>query len=148
MEVDFGHLGLTWDAATRSRKRTWVFAGRLRIPVGPFATWSSIRSRRPSSPVTCTPSSGSAAVIVASFEDPLVNGAYRELALHYGFLISPCLPRRPEHKGGVEGDIKYVKRNFLPLFREVEKERGRDTPDAGELGETGRQVHHQAARAA
>ena len=116
------------------------------IPVGPFATWSSIRSRRPSSPVTCTPSSGSAAVIVASFEDPLVNRAYRELALHYGFLISPCLPRRPEHKGGVEGDIKYVKRNFLPLFREAEKERGRDTPDAGELGETGRQVHHQAAR--
>ena len=30
MEVDFGHLGLTWDAATRSRKRTWVFSGRLR----------------------------------------------------------------------------------------------------------------------
>ena len=30
MEVDFGHLGLTWDAATRSRKRTWVCAGRLR----------------------------------------------------------------------------------------------------------------------
>ena len=64
-----------------------------------------------------------------------MNRAYRELALHYGFLISPCLPRRPEHKGGVEGDIKYVKRNFLPLFREAEKERGRETPDAGELAE-------------
>ena len=51
------------------------------------------------------------------------------------FLISPCLPRRPEHKGGVEGDIKYVKRNFLPRFREAEKERGRDTPDAGGLAE-------------
>ena len=64
-----------------------------------------------------------------------MNRAYRELALHYGFLISPCLPRRPEHKGVVEGDIKYVKRNFLPLFREAEKERGRDTPDADELAE-------------
>ena len=92
-------------------------------------------SRRHSSRATCTPSSGSAAVIVASFENPLMNRAYRELALHYGFLISPCLPRRPEHKGGVEGDIKYVKRNFLPLFREAEKERGRETPDAGELAE-------------
>ena len=30
MEVDFGHLGLTWDAAMRSRKRTWVFSGRSR----------------------------------------------------------------------------------------------------------------------
>ena len=55
LEVDFGYLGLTWDAAVRARKRTWVFSGRLR------------HSRR----------------------------AYRELALHYGFLISPCLPRRP-----------------------------------------------------
>ena len=30
MEVDFGHLGLTWDTATRSRRRTWMFLGRLR----------------------------------------------------------------------------------------------------------------------
>ena len=30
LEVDFGHLGLTWDAATRSRRRTWMFSGRLR----------------------------------------------------------------------------------------------------------------------
>ena len=49
--------------------------------------------------------------------------------------ISPCLPPRREHKGGVEGDIKYVKRTFLPLFREAQKERGHEIPDAGELGE-------------
>ena len=30
MEVDFGHLGLSWDTATRSRRRTWLFSGRLR----------------------------------------------------------------------------------------------------------------------
>ena len=35
-----------------------------------------------------TPDNLQAAVIVASFEDPLVNRAYRELAQHYGFLIS------------------------------------------------------------
>ena len=34
------------------------------------------------------------------------------------------------------GNIKYVKRNFfLPLFREAQKERGHETPYAGELGE-------------
>ena len=148
MEVDFGHLGLTWDAATRSRKRTWVFSGRLRhsrrayrevvfdqkqqtffaCHVHAFEWFGGV-------PEKVTPDNLKAAVIVASFEDPLVNRAYRELALHYGFLISPCLPRRPEHKGGVESDIKYVKRNFLPLFREAQKERGHDIPDAGELGE-------------
>ena len=26
MEVDFGYLRLTWDAAVRARKRTWVFS--------------------------------------------------------------------------------------------------------------------------
>ena len=46
-----------------------------------------------------TPDNLKAAIIVASFEDPLVNRAYRELAEHYEFLISPCLPGRPEHKG-------------------------------------------------
>ena len=35
MEVDFGHLGLTWDAATRSRRRTWHL-GVLR-PAAPQA---------------------------------------------------------------------------------------------------------------
>ena len=46
-----------------------------------------------------TPDNLKAAIIVASFEDPLVNRAYRELAEHYGFLISPCLPGRPEPQG-------------------------------------------------
>ena len=135
--------------APRARgKRTWVFSGRLRhcrrayrevvfdqkqetffaCHMHAFEWFGGV-------PEKVTPDNLKAAVIVASFEDPLVNRAYRELALHYGFLISPCLPRRPEHKGVVEGDIKYVKRNFLPLFREAEKERGRDTPDAGELAE-------------
>ena len=148
MEVDFGHLGLTWDAATRSRRRTWVFSGRLRHSRRAYR--EVVFNQKQETFFAChmhafewfggvsekvTPDNLKAAIIVASFEDPLVNRAYRELALHYGFLISPCLPRRPEHKGGVEGDIKYVKRNFLPLFREAQKERGRETPDAGELGE-------------
>ena len=148
MEVDFGYLGLTWDAAVRARKRTWVFSGRLRhsrrayrevvfdqkqetffaCHVHAFEWFGGVAEK-------VTPDNLKAAIIVASFEDPVVNRAYRELALHYGFLISPCLPRRPEHKGGVEGDIKYVKRNFLPLFREAQKERGRELPDAGELPE-------------
>ena len=146
MEVDFGHLGLTWDAATRSRRRTWVFSGRLRHSRRAYR--EVVFNQKQETFFAChmhafewfggvsekvTPDNLKAAIIVASFEEPLVNRAYRELALHYGFLISPCLPRRPEHKGGVEGDIKYVKRNFLPLFREAQKERGHEPPDAGEL---------------
>jgi hypothetical protein len=55
-----------------------------------------------------------AAIIKAVWDDPEVQQSYRECAVHYGFLIAPCRPRTPEHKGKVEqGGVHYVKRNFL-----------------------------------
>jgi hypothetical protein len=54
-----------------------------------------------------------AAVVKACFDDPLVQQAYRECAEHYGFLIAPCRPATPRHKGKVERGIGYVKGNFL-----------------------------------
>jgi transposase len=55
-----------------------------------------------------------AAIIRACFDDPLVQQSYRECAEHYGFLIAPCRPATPQHKGKVEqGGVHYVKRNFL-----------------------------------
>ena len=63
-----------------------------------------------------------AAIVHAALYDPVVQRAYRECAEHYGFLISPCRPRTPEHKGKVEqGGVHYVKRNFLAgrAFRDV-----------------------------
>src|SRR5437763_11625593 len=53
------------------------------------------------------------AITKACVDDPQVQQAYRECAEHYGFLIDPCRPRTPEHKGKVESAVKYVKRNFL-----------------------------------
>jgi hypothetical protein len=54
-----------------------------------------------------------AAIIRASFDDPLVQQSYRECAEHYGFRIAPCRPATPQHKGKVESGVHYVKRNFL-----------------------------------
>ena len=55
-----------------------------------------------------------AAIVTAAWDDPEVQQAYRECAEHYGFLIAPCRPGTPEHKGKVEqGGVHYVKRNFL-----------------------------------
>jgi hypothetical protein len=55
-----------------------------------------------------------AAIVKAVWDDPEVQQSYRECAEHYGFLIAPCRPRTPEHKGKVEqGGVHYVKRNFL-----------------------------------
>jgi transposase len=45
--------------------------------------------------------------------DPVLAEAYRRMAQHYGFLISPTRPRTPRHKGKVESGVRYVKRNFM-----------------------------------
>jgi hypothetical protein len=55
-----------------------------------------------------------AGIIRACWDDPQAQQSYRECAEHYGFLITPCRPGTPEHKGKVEkGGVHYVKRNFL-----------------------------------
>ena len=35
------------------------------------------------------------------------------MARHYGFLLHPCRPRTPQHKGKVENGVHYVKRNLI-----------------------------------
>jgi len=45
--------------------------------------------------------------------DPVLGEAFRKMALHYGFLISPAAPGKPRHKGKVESGVHYVARNFM-----------------------------------
>ena len=55
-----------------------------------------------------------AAIVRACWDEPEAQQSYRECAEHYDFLIAPCRPRTPRHKGKVEqGGVHYVKRNFL-----------------------------------
>jgi hypothetical protein len=55
-----------------------------------------------------------AAIVRAAWDNPEVQQGYRECAEHYGFVIAPCRPGAPQHKGKVEqGGVHYVKRNFL-----------------------------------
>jgi len=53
-----------------------------------------------------------AAVIKIIYHDPVLSLPYKRLARHYGFMISPCAPRTPEHKGKVEKNVDYVKGAF------------------------------------
>lgn len=148
MEVDFGYLGITWDPESGRNRRTWVFSGRLRhsrrawrercfdqkartfflCHIHALEHFGGVVAR-------VTPDNLKAAVVKASFQEPIINRAYRALAEHYGFLIDPCAPYSPEHKGGVESDIKYIKRNFWPIFRERQRQRGHEVPHADELEE-------------
>ena len=146
MEVDFGYLGITYDSQTRRNRKTYVFSGRLRHSrlayrepgfsqkaqafflghIHAYEYFGGVSEKS-------IPDNTKAAVIEASYQDPVINRAYHELAEHYGFLISPCPPYQPRKKGGVENDIKYVKNNFWPLFKEKQKALGREIPHFEDL---------------
>jgi transposase len=148
MEVDFGYLGIVYDPGTGKNRKVYVFSGRLRhsrrawreivfdqkqqtffsCHIHAFEMFGGVCKR-------VVPDNLKAAVVKASFEDPIVNRAYRGLAEHYGFLIDPCAPYQAQQKGGVESDIKYIKSNFWPLYRERQRSRGHEIPWADELQE-------------
>ena len=126
-QVDFGYAGLMIDPETGQLRKTWLFVMTLswsrhqyvefvfdqkvetwlRLHRNAFAFFGGVPKR-------VVIDNLKAAIIRACWDDPQVQQSYRECAEHYGFLIAPCRPRTPEHKGKVEqGGVHYVKRNFL-----------------------------------
>jgi transposase len=134
-QVDFGAAGRFVDPATGRLRRAWVFVMVLAYSRHQYAelvfdqevaTW--LRLHRAAFeffdgvPVRVVLDNLKAAIVRAALYDPEVQRAYREGAEHYGFLIAPCRPRMPEHKGKVEqGGVHYVKRNALAgrTFRDL-----------------------------
>jgi transposase len=137
-EVDFGYMGLMYDESEKRNRKVWLFSMRLNYSrycyrelvctqqmdvffqchIHAFEYFGGVPRK-----VVCD--NLKAAIIKASLQEPLINKSYQMLAEHYGFLISSNQPAKPEHKGGVEKDVDYVKRNFYPLFIENQKEKGR-----------------------
>lgn len=126
-QVDFGYAGMMIDAQTGKLRRAWAFVMTLSWSRHMYVefvfdqrveTW--LKAHRNALaffsgvPARIVIDNLKAAIIRACWDDPLVQQSYRECAEHYGFLISPCRPGTPQHKGKVEqGGVHYVKRNFL-----------------------------------
>jgi hypothetical protein len=145
LEVDFGELGKFLNAEGELR-RVWLLSLRLRHSrkayrevvldqtsptflmghVHAFEYFGGV-------PQNCILDNLKAGVIRSTIENNMINRSYQDLAEHYGFVISPCLPYTPKHKGGVEGDVKYIKRNFIPFFLAKQKERGIKIPKLSDL---------------
>lgn len=124
-EIDFGCVGKMVDGEGRVRK-AWVFAMVMAWSRHAYyefvfdqkvATW--LRCHRnalayfggvPQRVVIDNLKSG---ITQAIWDDPQVQLTYRECAEHYGFLILPCRPATPEHKGKVEGGVGYVQGRFM-----------------------------------
>ena len=126
-QADFGYAGQMTDPETGELRRTWVFVMTLswsrhqyvefvfdqkvetwlRLHRNAFAFFGGVPER-------IVLDNLKAGIARACWNEPEAQQSYRECAEHYGFLIAPCRPRAPEHKGKVEqGGVHYVKRNFL-----------------------------------
>ena len=130
-QVDFGEVTRLFDPTTQTVRRTWVFTmvlGWSRHMYAEFVfdqtipTWLLCHQHAfeffGGVPKRVVLDNLKAAIIRAytQDQDPEVTRAYAECAEHYGFLIDPCLPERPQHKGKVErGGVRYIKQSFMPL---------------------------------
>jgi transposase len=126
-QVDFGFAGRMHDPQTGALRRAWAFVMTLawsRYQYVEFVfdqsvgTWLQLHAHAfahfGGTPQRVVIDNLKAGITQAAWDDPQVQAAYRECAEHYGFLIAPCRPRTPEHKGKVEqGGVHYLKRNFL-----------------------------------
>lgn len=125
-QVDFGYAGMLKDRSTGKLRKTWFFVMTLSYSRHQYVrfvfdqtieTW--LRCQRLAFEAfggvvrRVVVDNLKAAIVKAVLYDPVAQRSYREFAEHYGFLISPCRPGTPEHKGKVESGVRYVKRNFL-----------------------------------
>ena len=131
-QVDFGYVGLLRDDRTDEPRKAWVFVMSLGWSRHLYAeivfdqsvsTWLVCHQHAfeffGGVPKRVVLDNLKAAILKAYTrdDDPEVQQAYRECAEHYGFLIDPCLPRKPQHKGKVErGGVRYLQQAFVPLL--------------------------------
>jgi transposase len=126
LQVDFGTIGQLYDPVSQKVRTAYVFVATLCYSRHQYAelvfdqkiaTWIGLHKRAFSFfggvPRRVIPDNLKSAVMKALVHDPILGEAYRKLALHYDFLISPTIPHTPEHKGKVESGVHYVKRNFM-----------------------------------
>jgi transposase len=126
-QVDFGYVGQVYDPKEGRLRKAWVFVMTLSWSRHQYAeivfdqkveTWIALHIRAfeffGGLPKRVRPDNLKAAIVRVVTHDQQAQRSYREFAEHYDFLISPCAPRTPQHKGKVEkGGVHYVKRNAL-----------------------------------
>jgi transposase len=126
LQVDFGGVGQLYDPSSGRLRRAYVFVATLCYSRHQYAefvfdqkvpTWIGLHRHAFESwggvPQRVVVDNLKAAVVKVLVHDPILGEAYRRMAQHYGFLISPTRPYTARHKGKVENGVHYVQRNFM-----------------------------------
>ena len=124
-EVDFGYIGLQPDN-TGEFVKTWVLSMVLSHSRKDFYT--VVTNQKVESfckaleegfdffggvPRSVKVDNLKAAILKNFRFDLEFNKNFLEFAYHYGFVIKPCTPYKPNQKGKVERSVDYVKKNFF-----------------------------------
>lgn len=125
-QVDFGYAGRIYDPGRECLRKAWLFVMTLAWSRHQYTeivfdqkveTWIALHIRAfeffGGVVQKVRPDNLKAAIIRAVTHDQEAQRSYREFAEHTDFLISPCVPQTPRHKGKVESGVRYVKRNAL-----------------------------------
>lgn len=125
-QVDFGSTGLMYDTQTRKARKSWSFVMTLSWSRHQYVefvfdqkvgTWLRAHQNAFQAfggvPARVRIDNLKTAILRACSDDPEVQRAYREFAEHWGFIITPCRIKTPQHKGKVERGVAYVQGNFL-----------------------------------
>jgi transposase len=152
-QVDFGYVGLMSDIDGKLRK-TWSFVMVLSwsrhayvefVSDQSIATWLACHRHAleyfGGVPGRIVIDNLKAGITRAVWDEPQLQMAYRECAEHYAFLVQPCRPRTPEHKGKVERGVDYVQGNFLGGRGQMSLAQANREVRAWCLGAAGMRIH-------
>jgi transposase len=117
-QVDFGYAGHMIDSDSGKLRRAWAFVMTLSWSRHQYVefvfdqkigTWLLLHRNAfaffGGVPKRAVIDNLKSAIVKAVWDDPQVQQSYRECAAHYGFLIAPCRPKTPEHKGYVKSFV-------------------------------------------
>ncbi len=124
-QVDFGYVGKTKDDEGRTRK-TWVF--NMRLSYSRMDYYRKVYDQKVETFIICHIKAFEhlggipevikidnlkAAILEASFYEPVYQRMYKDFAYYYGFKSIPCRIYHPNDKAKVESGIKFVKEGFF-----------------------------------
>ena len=124
-QVDFGYFGMSKNDGGQNKK-TWVF--NMRLSYSRLDYFEKVYDKKVETFIAChihafeafggvlkyvKIDNLKAAVLEASFYEPIYQQTYKDFADYYSFSPIPCRIASPNDKGKVESGIKFVKSNFF-----------------------------------